>query len=193
MSSVFYIFLKVFTFAEKQTPRIDFFVLFCYTHLVIKAKEYEMKTVFLTIYRMICHFSMAFSGILLFFWSFMGKTAYIDYERIGLFFDFALIFGISSIVFSLKKLPDIVKIAIHFVANTIGFIVTIMSVAASETQAFVVGVVFVLVYIAITSIAYFVKVYLKKLELKASEREKKEDVDKDKKKSKKSKEEKSEE
>ena len=117
-----------------------------------------MKTIFSALYRIICHFAIAFSGIILFFWSFMRESGYINYDRISVFFTFAVIFGVSSLIFSLPKLPEMLKTALHFVVNTIGFLSTFVSVeGVTQAQAFIIGAFFVLIYVVISAVIAFGK------------------------------------
>ncbi len=117
-----------------------------------------MKTFLSVIYKMICHFSIAFSGIILFFWSFMRESGYINYDRLSVFAIFALIFGISSVIFAIPKLPDVLKIALHFIVNTIGFLSTFVSVdGVTQAQAFISGAFFVIVYIVVFALSLLLK------------------------------------
>ncbi len=119
-----------------------------------------MKTILSALYRAICHFALAFSGIILFFWAFMRTSGYINYDRLSIFATFALIFGISSFIFSIPKLSILLKTAIHFVINTIGFLSTFVAIdGVTQARAFIVGVTFVIIYFAI----YFISILLKKL------------------------------
>ncbi|MBR6633028.1 MAG: hypothetical protein IKL05_01860 [Clostridia bacterium] len=111
-----------------------------------------MKTVLSALWRAICHFSLAFSGIILFFWRFMLDNSLIGLkpESISVFATFALIFGISSFVFSIPKLTDILKTAIHFVINTIGFLSTFVAVdGVTQARAFIAGALFVVIYLVV--------------------------------------------
>lgn len=71
-------------------------------------------------------------------------------ESISVFATFALIFGISSFVFSIPKLPEILKTAIHFVINTIGFLSTFVAVdGVTQARAFIAGALFVVIYLVV--------------------------------------------
>ena len=119
-----------------------------------------MKTVFSALWRAVCHFSLAFSGIILFFWRFMLDNSLIGLkpESISVFATFALIFGVSSLVFSIPKLPEILKTAIHFIVNTIGFLSTFVAVdGVTQARAFIAGALFVIVYIVIFVLSLVIK------------------------------------
>ena len=131
-----------------------------------------MKKILNALYMVLCHFALAFSGIVLFFWFFMNEAQYIDYEKILVFFRFALIFGITALIFAIPKIPYIVKTALHFVVNTIGFIVTFISATEiSQMRAFVVGVFFVVAYVIVFSITRFFVWLGKKLDNKEEKAE----------------------
>lgn len=129
-----------------------------------------MKKILNALYTALCHFSLAFSGIVLFFWSFMKEAQYLDYDRILIFFRFAIIFGVSSLIFAIPKVPYVVKTAIHFVVNTIGFMVTFVTATGiSQMRAFVVGALFVVVYVIVFAVTRFFVFVEKKLDKKANE------------------------
>lgn len=119
-----------------------------------------MKTILSALWRAICHFSIAFSSIILFFWKFMLDNSLIGLkpESIAVFATFALIFGISSFVFSIPKLPDMLKTAIHFVINTIGFLSTFVAVdGVTQARAFIAGALFVVIYVVIFALSLVIK------------------------------------
>ncbi len=110
------------------------------------------------LYKMLCHFSIAFSGIMLTFWSFMRESSYINYERIEIFAVFALIFGISSIIFAIPKLPVALKALLHFVVGITAFLSTFVSDGeASTNQMFILAVVFTAVYAVIFGLSVLLK------------------------------------
>ncbi|MBQ7897614.1 MAG: hypothetical protein IJ323_04240 [Clostridia bacterium] len=112
-----------------------------------------MKKILNVLYTAVCHFALSFSGIILFFWLFMEEAQYIDYEKILIFFRFALIFGAASVVFAIPKIPYVVKVALHFVINTIAFVATFATATGiSQMRAFVVGALFVIIYAVIFAI-----------------------------------------
>lgn len=112
-----------------------------------------MKKILDALYMAICHFSLAFSGVVLFFWSFMKEAQYLDYDKISIFFRFALIFGVTAFFFAIPKIPYMVKVALHFVVNTVGFIITFISATGiSQMRAFVVGALFILAYVVVFAI-----------------------------------------
>ncbi|MBE6700508.1 MAG: hypothetical protein E7582_01270 [Ruminococcaceae bacterium] len=130
-----------------------------------------MKIISSTLYRIICHFSMAFSGMLLFIWSLMKDTSYIDYSKLTTIFTFAVIFGVSSVVFSIPKVPQIVKIAFHFIINTIGFLSTFATVdGVTQMRAFVIGALFVVIYAVITAFVFLIKKLINKSIKKSEEK-----------------------
>lgn len=113
-----------------------------------------MKTVMSTLYRAICHFSIAYSGIILYFSSLMTKTGYIDYDKLTVFLRFSIIFGISSLIFSVPNIPKILKKVLHFIINTIAFMTTFVAVEwATQAQAFVMTAFFAIIYVVISLIA----------------------------------------
>lgn len=123
-----------------------------------------MKKILDVLYTVLCHFALSFSGTILFFWSFMKKAQYIDYENILIFFRFAVIFGIASIIFAIPKIPYIVKVAIHFVVNTIAFVATFATATGiSQMRAFVVGALFVIIYVVVLAVVKGLQTIAKKL------------------------------
>ena len=123
-----------------------------------------MKKILNVLYTVLCHFALSFSGIILFFWSFMKEAQYIDYEKILVFFHFALIFGVASVIFAIPKIPYIVKLSLHFVINTIAFVATFATATGiSQMRAFVVGALFVIIYVIVFAVVKGLQALAKKL------------------------------
>ena len=123
-----------------------------------------MKKILNVLYTVLCHFALSFSGIILFFWSFMKEAQYIDYEKILVFFRFALIFGVASVIFAIPKIPYIVRLALHFVINTIAFVATFATATGiSQMRAFVVGALFVIIYVIVFAVVKGLQALAKKL------------------------------
>lgn len=109
-----------------------------------------MKKIFSLFYTALCHFSLAFSGILIFFWSIMKKTQYIDHENISSFLTFAVIFGVSSLVFAIPRFPYFLKVIVHFIINTASFVFNLAFVDGITTlRLFIVSVIFALLYFVV--------------------------------------------
>lgn len=126
-----------------------------------------INLIFTAIRRLVCHFSFAFSGIILFFWTLMKETSYINYDKISVFFWFSVIFGVTSLIFSIPKIPTFIKTVLHLILNTAAFVFTFGAVdGTTEARAFVAGAFFVLLYVII-ALAIFL---LKKLSQRLSEK-----------------------
>ena len=107
-----------------------------------------MKRTFSIIYRALCHFALAFTGIVLFFGKFLvdEKLDSLKAESISIFAAFSIIFGISSLVFS-TRIPSVLKVVLHFIINSAAFIATFGSGRPASQ---------VLVSYALFAIIYFV-------------------------------------
>lgn len=107
---------------------------------------------------MVCHFSLAFSGIILFFWTLMKETSYINYDKISVFFRFSVIFGVSSLIFSIPNIPSFIKTVLHLILNTAAFVFTFGAIdGTTEARAFVAGAFFVQIYIIVALVLFFLK------------------------------------
>ncbi len=114
-----------------------------------------MKKILSQLYTALCHFALAFSGIIIFFWlSFPTQTSYIDHSNLTVFFRFALAFGISSVLFALpRNFPYAIKVVLHFIVNAIMFILTIANVGESnQLRTFIVVAFFTFVYAVVFGI-----------------------------------------
>lgn len=115
-----------------------------------------MKKVLDALWRVLSHTSIAFTAILLFFWLFMdsGNNDKLYYEYITGFFKFALVFGVSSLVAYIPKMPAVLKIFVRFIINTVAF-TAFVSVLGQGTQnaRFVAIILFVAVYVVVTALA----------------------------------------
>ena len=126
-----------------------------------------MKKVLSALYTALCHFALAFSGIIIFFWlCFPTQTSYIDHSNLSVFCRFALVFGISSILFALpKKFPYAIKVVIHFIVNTVAFVFTFGMVNGfNQMRAFITAIIFVIIYVVIFGIRAVFGAIAKKLE-----------------------------
>ncbi len=121
-----------------------------------------MKKVFSIFYRALCHFSLAFSGILIFFWAVMKRiqyidherTPYIDHENISAFLTFAVIFGVTSFIFAIPKLPYVLKVILHFILNAVSFVLNLAVVdGVTPVRLFVVTALFAVLYFVIFAIS----------------------------------------
>lgn len=124
------------------------------------------------LYKALCHFSIAFSGIILFLWCFMHGGQYIDYERIQSFLIFALVFGATSFIFALPKIHEVFKIVLHFLFNTVAFIFTFLnSDGMNMTKVFVAVFFFVVLYFAVLVLSRVLKALCRKKAEKAENEE----------------------
>ncbi len=119
-----------------------------------------MKTILSVLYRIICHFSIVFSAIVLFFGKFMSDNQLIGLkpESISVFALFSLIFGLSSLVFMIPKLPTALKTVLHFVINMVGFVSTFITMdGVTQSEAFISAALFVIVYAVVSLLAFLLK------------------------------------
>ncbi len=129
-----------------------------------------INLIFTAIKRLVCHFSLAFSGIILFFWTLMKETSYINYDKISVFFWFSVIFGATSLVFSIPEIPSFIKTVIHLILNTAAFVFTFGSIdGTTEARAFVAGAFFVLLYVIIALVLSLLKKLSENLNSKKEE------------------------
>ncbi len=127
-----------------------------------------MKKFFSLFYTALCHFSLAFSGILVFFWSIMKKTQYIDHENISAFLAFAVIFGLSSLLFAIPKIPYFLKVIVHFIVNTANFILNLALVDGITTiRLFIFTALFAVIYFLIFVVVMLFESLAKKAEEKS--------------------------
>lgn len=111
-----------------------------------------MNKLFSVIYKAICHFSIVFSAIILFFWCFMNAlpsstSKSLDYDKIKFFLIFALIFGVTSLIFAIPKIPEALKVLLHFMINDIAFAYIFpLAVGLSGVRIFLCATLFVLLY-----------------------------------------------
>lgn len=128
-----------------------------------------MKKVFSALYTALCHFAFAFSGIIIFFWlCFPTHTSYyrIDHSDLTVFFRFALIFGISSLIFALpRNFPYAIKVVLHCIVNVIAFVLTFVTAyGINQMRVFIYAVIFIIVYAVIFGIVKGIGAIAKKLE-----------------------------
>ncbi len=119
-----------------------------------------MKTLLSVLYRIICHFSIVFSAIVLFFGKFMSDNQLIGLkpESISVFALFSLIFGLSSLVFVIPKLPAALKKVLHFVINMVGFFSTFITMeGVTQSEAFISAALFVIIYAVVTLLSFLLK------------------------------------
>ena len=127
-----------------------------------------MKKGFSIFYRALCHFSLAFSGILVFFWSIMKKTQYIDHENISAFLTFSVIFGVSSLLFAIPKIPYFLKVIVHFIINTANFILNLALVdGITPVRLFIFTALFAVIYFLIFIVVKLLQSLAKKAEKKS--------------------------
>ena len=126
-----------------------------------------MKKVLSILYTALCHFALAFSGIIIFFWlCFPTQTSYIDHSNLTVFCIFAVVFGVSSALFALpKKFPYALKVVLHFIANTAVFVFAFATVNGfNQMRAFISAVIFVIIYAVIFGIKALFGAISRKLE-----------------------------
>lgn len=126
-----------------------------------------MKKILSQLYTALCHFSLAFSGIIVFFWlCFPTQTSYIDHSNLTVFFRFALAFGVSSVLFALpKKFPYAIKVVLHFIVNIASFVLTFATVNGfNQMKAFISAAIFIIVYAVVFGIVKGIGAISKKLE-----------------------------
>lgn len=119
-----------------------------------------MKKFLSALYRVMCHIALSFTAVLLFFWSFMdnGNNAALAYENITEFFKFSLIFGASSLISFIPKLPSPLKTLIHFVINTVSFVVFFtLSHEGSQSAKFIAIIIFVVIYVVVSLAAALIR------------------------------------
>lgn len=119
-----------------------------------------MKNVMSALYRALCHFALAFTGIMLFFGKFMTDNSVnsLKPESISIFASFALIFGISSFVEYIPGINRVIKVLIHFAINLVGFFSTFASIdGTTQIRAFVASFVFVIIYAVVYLLSFFLK------------------------------------
>ena len=114
-----------------------------------------MKKILSALYRFMCHTALSFTAVLLFFWLFMdnGNNHSLAYEHITGFFKFSLIFGATALITFIPKLPTALKTLLHFIINTVSFVV-FFTLAREGTQSakFIAIIIFVVIY-AVVSLA----------------------------------------
>ena len=119
-----------------------------------------MKKIISTFYILLCHTALYFTGVLSFFWLFMndGNNKYISYDNITMFLEFSLIFGVSSLIDYIPKLPTVLKAFLRFVVNTVSFVFFfVVSTEGSQTGKFISAILFVVVYVVITALCFIIK------------------------------------
>ena len=115
-----------------------------------------MKKILNALYRVLCHTSIAFTAVLFFFWLFMdgGNNDKLYYENITEFFKFALVFGVSSLITLIPKMPTVLKVFVRFIVNTVAFTAFISTLGnGTQNARFVAIVLFVLIYAVVTVLA----------------------------------------
>lgn len=111
-----------------------------------------MNKLFSLIYKAVCNFSLVFSAIILFFWCIMASlpssaSKSLDFEKIKFFFIFALIFGVTSLIFAIPKLPTAIKALFHLMINDIAFAYIFpLAVGLNEIKVFLAATVFIVIY-----------------------------------------------
>ena len=119
-----------------------------------------MKKILSALYRLLCHTALCFTGILSFFWLFMndGNNKYISYDNITMFLKFALIFGISSFIDYIPKLPSSLKAFLRFVVNIVSFVFFfVISTEGSQTGKFISAILFILIYSVVLALNLVIK------------------------------------
>lgn len=119
-----------------------------------------MKKTLNSLYRALCHTALAFTAVLFFFWLFMdsGNNDRIYYEDITEFFKFAAIFGLSSFLSVIPKIPAVLKTFLRFIVNTIAFVAFISVLGdGSQNARFVSIVLFVIIYVIVTVTAIVIE------------------------------------
>ena len=131
-----------------------------------------MKKILNALYRVLCHTSIAFTAVLFFFWLFMdsGNNGKLYYEHITEFFKFALVYGVSSLIALIPKMPTVLKIFVRFIVNTVAFTAFISMLGdGTQNARFVAIILFVLVYAVVTAIAVILGKLSDKADRKAAE------------------------
>ena len=108
-----------------------------------------MKKALQALWRAVCHGSVVFTAIILFFalFVFNTETAHFDKETILSFFKFSLVFGLASFLFVLSRVPSAILYIIHFIISTVGFVAFILAATdRSPSQIFVGIFIFAAVY-----------------------------------------------
>ncbi len=111
-----------------------------------------MNKFFQVLYKALCNFSLVFSAIILFFWGIMASlpsstSKSLDYDKIKFFFIFALIFGVTSLIFAIPKIPAALKVLFHLMVNDIAFAYIFpLAVGPSGKKVFLAATVFILIY-----------------------------------------------
>lgn len=119
-----------------------------------------MKKVFSALYTALCHFALAFSGIIIFFWLFFPtQTSYIDHSNLRVFLTFSVVFGLSSILFALPKaFLYVIKVLLHYLVNVTVFVFTFVNVGGyNEVRAFLAGGLFTVVYAFVFALSRLLK------------------------------------
>lgn len=135
-----------------------------------------MAKILKALYRVVCDTALVFTGVMLLFGVFFlsdsagGRGLHKDVMLS--FFYFALIIGIASLFFLLKRLPAVATAVMHFVLSSVGFAWKILGVAGESsvktvtqmTSAgmFIATVLFVIIYWGIFAIAKFIQIPMKK-------------------------------
>ena len=116
-----------------------------------------MKTVLKALSRIISHTAIAFTLSVIFFWVFMSENSNqnaLEYEVITMLLKFASVYGFTSLIGMIPKIPQILKTFLHFVINAVSFVIffEIFTRISHKATAFVVMTLFVIAYAVVTAI-----------------------------------------
>ena len=132
-----------------------------------------MRKILDAIYRVMCHTALSFTAVMLFFWAFMdgGNQDSLSYAHVTSFLKFAAIFGVTALLTYIPKVPAMLKTLVHFIINTVAFVMIIsVSGEGSQSARFVSIALFALAYAAVTvAVILLRRVGIKKAEEKVAE------------------------